>query len=76
MTLDAYTYQEKVLNTYTRPGLVTVGDTDYLEMSGLDEYSKQANLFNADEALKFKEAAIAELTGKVTFPIQITMPYT
>ena len=75
MTLDAYTYQEKVLNTYTRPGLVTVGDTDYLEMSGLDEYSKQANLFNADEALKFKEAAIAELTGKVTFPIQITMPY-
>lgn len=28
-----------------------------------------------DEAIKFKEAAIAELTGKVTFPIQITMPY-
>ena len=75
MTLDAYTYQEKVLNTYTRPGLVTVGDTDYLEMSGLDEYFKQENLFNVDEAIKFKEAAIAELTGKVTFPIQITMPY-
>lgn len=75
MTLDAYTYEDKVLNTFTRPGLVTTGDTDYLAMSGLDQYSSQANLFNAEEALKFKEAAIADLTGKVAFPIQVTMPY-
>lgn len=29
MTLDAYTYKEKCINTYSRPGLVQVNDVDY-----------------------------------------------
>ncbi len=75
MTLDAYTYKEKCINTYSRPGLVQVNDVDYLMMSGLDEYSTQENLFNADKAVEYKAKAMEELAGQVTFPILVYMPY-
>ena len=75
MTLDQYTYKDKVLNTYCRPELVEVDDVDYLMMSGLDEYSTQDNIFDADKAVEFKAAAMEELAGKVEFPIVVYMPY-
>ena len=75
MTLDAYTYKDKVLNTYTRPGLVQVADVDYLMMSGLDEYATAENIFDPVAAVEFKTKAMEELAGKVTFPIKVVMPY-
>lgn len=75
MTLDAYTYEDKVLNTFLRPGLVSVGSTDLLDMSGLEVYSSQDNLFNAETALSYKKLAMEELAGKVTFPIQAVVAY-
>lgn len=73
--IDPYTYEDKVLNTFSRPGLVTVGTQDYLELSGLDEYSSQDNLYDVEKALEYKETAMAELEGQVTFPIQVVMSY-
>ena len=73
--IDPYTYEDKVLNTFSRPGLVTVGTQDFLEMGGLDEYSSQDNLYNAELAQQYKETAMSELEGQVTFPIQVVMAY-
>ena len=75
MTLDRYTYKDKVINTYCRPELVQVDDVDYLMMSGLDEYSTKDNVFDADKAVEFKKAAMDELSGQLTFPVTVYMPY-
>lgn len=74
-SIDPLTYEDKVLNTYCRPGLVSVGTKDYLEVGGLDAYSSQANIYNESEALKYKQIAMQELSGKVSFPIQVVMAY-
>jgi len=74
-SIDPLTYEDKVVNTFCRPGLVTVGTKDYLEVGGLEKYSSQDNIFNPTEALKYKEIAMKELAGKVTFPIQVVMAY-
>ena len=53
-----------------------VNDVDYLMVEpGLDEYSTQENLFNADKAVEYKAKAMEELAGQVTFPILVYMPY-
>lgn len=75
MTLDPYTYEDKVLNTYLRPGLARVGSTDLLELSGLDAYSAQDNIFDADAALTYKKLAMEELEDQVSFPIQVVVAY-
>lgn len=74
-SIDPLTYEDKVVNTFCRPGLVSVGTKDYLEVGGLEKYSSQANIYNEAEALKYKQIAMQQLSGKVTFPIQVVMAY-
>lgn len=74
MTMDSYNYESKILRTYTRRELVQVDDVDYTMMSGLDEYTNGQS-FDAELAVEYKEKAMEELAGKVSFPIQVVMPY-
>lgn len=74
MTLDPYNYKDKTQNTYTRKNLVSSGSVDYTMLSGLDEYTN-GTLFNTEKAVQYKNKAMGDLKGKVSFPIQVVMPY-
>jgi oligopeptide transport system substrate-binding protein len=55
--------------------MVNINGKDYWEMGGLDKYAYEGNLFDEATAKKYKDAAMKELAGKVTFPIQIVVPF-
>ncbi len=75
-TLDEWNYQKKVLSTFTRADLVSVGEKDYRELSGLDQYSKNLTNFDSAKALDYKAKAMEELSAKgVSFPIKVMMTY-
>lgn len=75
-TFNEWDYKNIIAKTYTRPDLVTVGTKDYIQLSGLDEYSSQDLLYDEAKALEYKEQAIKDLTEKgVTFPIKMKVPY-
>ncbi len=73
--LNEWNYKANTVSTYTRPDLVNVGEKDYLELSGLDEYSSQEYLFDEAKALDFKTAALKDLEGKATFPVKMKVTY-
>ena len=73
--INEWNYKANTLSTFTRQDLVAVGSKDYLELGGLDEYSVKDFLFDEEQALAFKAAALADLDGKVTFPVKIKVTY-
>jgi len=65
-------------STFTLPSFTTVDGVDYSTLGALAKYSSQdvTTLFNAEEALKYRDLAIAELTeAGAQFPIIVLMPY-
>lgn len=74
MTVEPYDPESKLLNTFTRRELVQADGVDYTMMGGLAAYT-EGESFDEAKALEYKEKAIEELSGKVTFPIQILLPF-
>ncbi|MDY3868808.1 MAG: peptide ABC transporter substrate-binding protein [Pyramidobacter sp.] len=74
MTTSPYDYKTRMLNTFTRKGLVQFGGVDYTMMGRLADYT-QGDSFDPKKALEYKAKAVEELKGRVTFPIQVVMPY-
>ena len=74
MTSYPYGYEEQMLNTITTKNFVNVDGVDYTELEPLKEISK-TDQFQEDKALEYKEKALEELQGTVTFPVTIVMPY-
>lgn len=74
LTVEPYDPQSKLLNTFTRKNLVQAGGVDYTMMDGLAAYT-EGDSFKKDEALAAKAKAMEELDGKVTFPIQVLVPF-
>lgn len=74
MTVEPYDPKSKLLNTFTRKNLVQADGVDYTMMDGLAAYT-EGDSFNKDAALTAKEKAMEELNGKVTFPVQILVPF-
>lgn len=74
ITMSPYDYKKKMLNTYSRHGVVGYDGVDYVMMGGLAKYT-QGDSFDKEKALSYKAKAMDELKGKVTFPIKVVMPY-
>jgi len=74
LTVEPYDPESKLLNTFTRRNLVQADGVDYTMMGGLAAYT-EGDSFDEAKALEYKEKAMAELEGKVQFPIQIVMPF-
>lgn len=74
MTVEPYDPKSKLLNTFTRRNLVQADGVDYTMMGGLAAYT-EGDSFDPELALEYKEKAMEELSGKVTFPIQILVPF-
>ena len=74
MTVEPYDPQSKLLNTFTRRNLVQADGVDYTMMGGLAAYT-EGDSFDEAKALEYKEKAMAELEGQVTFPIQVLLPF-
>jgi len=67
---------ELIYNSITPPNFVTYQGTDYVNMGELAAITaKGGATFNAEEALKYKAAAMEELKDTVTFPVLVYMPY-
>lgn len=74
LTMEPYDPESKLLNTLTRRNLVQFGGVDYTMMGGLEAYTTKDS-FDKTAALEYKEKAMTELAGKVTFPIKVVMPF-
>ena len=74
MTVEPYDPESTLLNTFTRRELVQADGVDYTMMGGLAAYT-EGESFDEAKALEYKEKAMEELSGKVTFPIQILLPF-
>ena len=74
MTVEPYDPESKLLNTFTRRELVQADGVDYTMMGGLAAYT-EGESFDEAKALEYKEKALEGLSGKVTFPIQILLPF-
>lgn len=71
-TIDPDTY---ILNTITPTGFAkTEADVDYTEQGALASLV-DVDIFDSAKALEYKEQAMAELAGSVTFPVKILVRY-
>ena len=64
---------ELVQNTITPRTFISIDDTDFADLPQFENI--EANFFNAEKALEYKAAALSELEGKVTFPVQMVLTY-
>ena len=66
-----------LFNTVTPPEFVSINGTDYTRMNALNKITALGtDTYNADKALEYKAAAVAELTAAgAKLPVTILMPY-
>ena len=74
LTVEPYNPQDLISNTITPKNFVDVEGVDYTLLEPLKAITENES-FNADLALQHKEAAVAALTGKATFPVKVVLPY-
>ena len=74
MTAEPYEPERRLSNTITPKNFVGSNGTDYTKLSELGKISG-TDTFDSKKAAEFKTKAMTELNGKVTFPVQIPMPY-
>ena len=74
-TEDPYNPEYRIINSITPPEFTNQGGIDFTDTGKLAEL-KGKELYNTDEALKYKEKAIEELqTAGAKLPVKILMPY-
>lgn len=74
LTHEPYDPQNRILNTITPRNFVSAGGKDYTQMEGLAALT-QTESFDAEKALSYKEKALSDLNGRVTFPVKVVVPY-
>lgn len=74
MTIDPYNPDVRLINTFVLPGFVNVNGTDYTQLPALKDIGG-VKTHDAALAKSYKEKAMAELSGTVTFPVKVVMPY-
>jgi oligopeptide transport system substrate-binding protein len=74
MTSEPYAPERRLQNTITPRNFVNASGKDYVDMSDLAKFAK-TDSFDKAAALQYKAKAMAELAGKVKFPVKIMMPY-
>jgi len=74
MTSEPYEPERRLSNTITPKNFIDIKGVDYTQLGSLATTSSQ-NTFDAAKAKDFKTKAMAELKGKVTFPVKVVMPY-
>lgn len=77
MVSDAENAESLLFNSITPTGFVNIDGQDYVNMGALKDISSAgAGTFQADNAIKYRDLAISELTDDgVTFPVKVLMPY-
>lgn len=73
-TFNSFIAEDIVSNTVTVPNYITYNGKDYLTMGKLAELTA-AQPFDKELALQYKEQAMEELAGKVTFPVKLVFSY-
>lgn len=66
--------EDFIINTVTPPNFTDLNGVDYAEVGDLAAISARDS-FQSDKALEYKEKAMEELAGDVTFPVKVLMPY-
>ncbi|NLX60953.1 MAG: peptide ABC transporter substrate-binding protein [Tissierellia bacterium] len=74
LTEEPYEPESRLLNTITPKGFLSIGEVDYTELEALKKFSREDS-FNVKLALAYKEKAMEELRGEVSFPVKVLMPY-
>lgn len=74
LTAEPYFPEKKLSNTVTPATFVTYDGVDFTQIGDLAKISNSES-FNKDLALSYKSKAMAELRGKVNFPVKVVMPY-
>ena len=74
LTTEPYNPKDMLSNTITPKNFVDVEGVDYTQLAPLADISN-IDSFDEAKAEEFKEAAMAELNGKATFPVKVLMPY-
>lgn len=74
LTLEPYNPKDLLSNTITPKNFVDIDGLDYTQLAPLADIANQDSL-NKDQALAYKEKAMAGLEGKATFPVKVLMPY-
>lgn len=74
VTSEPFFPENRLNNTITPAGFADVNGLDYTQMGSL-AYFANTESFNPDLAVQYKEQAMKELAGIVTFPVKVVMPY-
>lgn len=74
LTHEPYNPQNRMLNTITPYNFVSVAGKDFTNLPALDTFTNTES-FNPEMAQSYKEKAMAELSGKATFPVTVVIPY-
>ena len=70
MTVDAINPERQMKNTITPPNYVSVQGVDYTMLPPLEKFTT-TDPFQADLAKEYRDKAMEELEGIVTFPVKI-----
>ncbi|MDP3059097.1 MAG: ABC transporter substrate-binding protein, partial [bacterium] len=73
-TFDPYNPKRQISNTITPATFSVVGGVDYTNLPALAKINA-TDSFNKTLAVEFKNKAMTELAGKVTFPVKVMMPF-
>ncbi len=74
LTEEPYNPESLLNNTITPKNFIDIDGVDYTQLEPLAKFTNNDS-FDPDLALEYKEKALAELEGKVTFPVKVLMPY-
>lgn len=74
ITAEPYEPERRLTNTITPKNFCSVNGLDYTQIGELKGINSRDS-FDSKLAIEFKEKAMNELEGKVTFPVKIPMPY-
>jgi oligopeptide transport system substrate-binding protein len=73
-TLNPHTPEKHQLNTFVIPGKYAAGGVEYTQLPPLKDVVNKTT-YDVKAAQDYKAKAMAELRGKVTFPVKVVMPY-
>ncbi len=74
LTAEPYNPKQQLSNTITPRNFVDLDGLDYTELDALEKYTATES-FDEALAIEYKDKAMEELEGQVTFPIIVYMPY-
>ncbi len=74
LTAEPYNPEKKLSTTITPKNFVDLDGLDYTQIGNLKEFADTES-FDEELALEYKQKAMEELEGEVTFPVIVYMPY-